>query len=132
MLLRSRSPRAYRRPFSPWRPPITLPKGWGSVGRQHKVFRSAGVYWLYTLLIVMGAGFVLIPRLPLIRLIMISQVANGIFLPFALFYMLKLVNCADSWLPTRIRESRTAIAWTTSGVMVALTVALIWTSLFSG
>ena len=37
----------------------------------------------------------LIPRLPLITLIMISQVANGILLPFVLLYMLKLVNRAD-------------------------------------
>ena len=46
-------------------------------------------YWLYTLLIVGGAGFVLIPRLPLLKVILFSQVANGILLPFVLVYMLR-------------------------------------------
>ena len=39
-----------------------------------------------------GAGFVLIPRLPLLKVILFSQVANGVLLPFVLFYMLMLIN----------------------------------------
>src|ERR1700688_2302580 len=41
-------------------------------------------YWLYTLLIACGAGFVLIPKLPLLKVILLSQVANGVLLPFVL------------------------------------------------
>ena len=47
-------------------------------------------YGLYTGLIVCGAGFVLIPRLPLLKVILLSQVANGVLLPFVLVFMLKL------------------------------------------
>ena len=110
-----------------------IAEGLGFESGVNKTFSEApAFYWLYTSLIILGAGFVLIPGLPLIRLIMISQVANGILLPFVLFYMLKLINRAD--LMGSYKNSRTAnvIAWSTSGVMVALTVALIWTSLFSG
>ncbi len=87
-----------------------IAEGLGFESGVNKKFSEApAFYWLYTLLIVMGAGFVLIPRLPLIRLIMISQVANGILLPFVLFYMLKLVNRADLMgLLQRIRETRTS------------------------
>ena len=55
--------------------------------------------------------------------------ANGILLPFVLFYMLKLVNRAD--LMGKHKNSRLAngIAVTTSVVMVGLTVAMIWTTL---
>jgi NRAMP (natural resistance-associated macrophage protein)-like metal ion transporter len=110
-----------------------IAEGLGFESGVNKKFSDApAFYWLYTCLIVMGAGFVLIPRLPLIRLIMMSQVANGILLPFVLFFMLKLINRAD--LMGSYKNSRTAnvIAWSTSGVMVALTAALIWTSIFSG
>lgn len=117
------------------RPDVTnnIAEGLGFESGVYKTFSEApAFYWLYTLLIVMGAGFVLMPGLPLIRLIMISQVANGILLPFVLFYMLKLVNRADLMGSYKNSGIANVIAWSTSGVMVALTVALIWTSLFSG
>jgi Mn2+/Fe2+ NRAMP family transporter len=109
-----------------------IAEGLGFESGVNKKFSDApAFYWLYTALIVMGAGFVLIPGLPLIRVIMVSQVANGVLLPFVLFYMLKLINRTD--LMGSYKNSRTAnvIAWSTSGVMVTLTVALIWTSVFS-
>jgi NRAMP (natural resistance-associated macrophage protein)-like metal ion transporter len=83
-------------------------------------------YWLYTGLIVVGAGFVLIPKLPLIKVILLSQVANGVLLPFVLAFMLKLVN--KPHLMGNMRNGRwaNAIAGTTSIVMVALTVVMIW------
>jgi NRAMP (natural resistance-associated macrophage protein)-like metal ion transporter len=85
-------------------------------------------YGLYTALIVCGAGFVLFPGLPLLKVILISQVANGILLPFVLAFMLILVNrkqlmgeyCNGVW--------GNAIAGGTSVVMILLTAALIWTS----
>jgi Mn2+/Fe2+ NRAMP family transporter len=72
---------------------------------------------------------VLIPRLPLIKLILYSQVANGILLPFVLIFMLKLVNKTS--LMGTYTNSRVGniIAWSTSVIMIALTVALIWTQL---
>ena len=42
------------------------------------------------MLIVCGAGFVLFPGLPLLKVILLSQVANGILLPFVLGFMLIL------------------------------------------
>jgi len=95
----------------------------------NKRFSEAPVfYWLYTSLIVFGAGVVMIPHLPLIRLILWSQVANGVLLPFVLFYMLKLVNRED--VMGRYCNSRftNAVAVTTSVVMVILTVAMLWTA----
>src|SRR5216110_1276509 len=49
-------------------------------------------YWLYTLLIVAGAGVILIPNLPLVRISILSQVVNGAVLPFVLVFMLLLIN----------------------------------------
>ncbi len=52
-------------------------------------------YWLYTLLIIIGAGIILIPNIPLIAVMLWSQVINGVLLPFILIYMLSLVNSKD-------------------------------------
>jgi Mn2+/Fe2+ NRAMP family transporter len=86
-------------------------------------------YWLYTLLIVGGAGFVLIPGLPLLKVILFSQVANGILLPFVLFYMLTLINRKRIMQEYVNNWWQNVVAWSTAIVMVALTVALVWTSL---
>jgi Mn2+/Fe2+ NRAMP family transporter len=90
-------------------------------------FREAPIfYWLYTGLIVIGASFVLIPNLPLIKLLLYSQVANGILLPFVLTVMLKLVNKQHLMGAMRNGRWANAIAATTSVIMVALTAVMIW------
>jgi Mn2+/Fe2+ NRAMP family transporter len=105
-------------------------EGLGFESGINKKFSEAPVfYWLYTALIVVGAGFVLLPGLPLIRVIIISQVANGILLPFVLFFMLKLINREDLMGTYKNARTANAIAWTTSVLMIALTVALVWTSI---
>jgi len=88
-------------------------------------------YWLYTLLIASGAGFVLIPRLPLLKVLLLSQVANGILLPFVLFYMLTLINRKRIMQEYTNNVWQNAIAWSTAVIMVGLTVGLIWTTLKS-
>ena len=86
-------------------------------------------YSLYTALIVFGAGFVLIPGLPLLKVILISQVANGILLPFVLVFMLKLVNRERIMGEYRNGFWGNLIAGGTSVVMVGLTGMLIWNSI---
>jgi Mn2+/Fe2+ NRAMP family transporter len=86
-------------------------------------------YWLYTLFIVSGAGFVLIPRLPLLKVLLLSQVANGILLPFVLFYMLTLINRKRIMQEYTNKTWQNAVAGATAAIMVALTAALVWTTL---
>jgi NRAMP (natural resistance-associated macrophage protein)-like metal ion transporter len=88
-------------------------------------------YGLYTGLIVFGAGFVLIPHLPLLKVILLSQVANGVLLPFVLFFMLKLINRERIMGEYRNGFWGNAIAYATSFIMVGLTVMLIWNSVTS-
>jgi NRAMP (natural resistance-associated macrophage protein)-like metal ion transporter len=61
-------------------------------------------YGLYTLLIVVGAGVTLIPQFPLVSMILLSQVLNGMLLPFVLIPMVRLVNKKDlmgEWINPR-------------------------------
>jgi len=88
-------------------------------------------YGLYTVLILFGAGFVLVPHLPMLQLILISQVANGVLLPFVLIFMLILVNRKRLMGEYRNRPWANVIAGGTSVIMIVLTVALIWTSVSS-
>jgi NRAMP (natural resistance-associated macrophage protein)-like metal ion transporter len=90
-----------------------------------KQFHEAPVfYWLYTLLIVTGAGVLLIPKVPLVYVSVLSQVINGILLPFVLIFMLLLTN--DRELMGEYVNSRwyNVVSWFTVGAMIALSIAL--------
>jgi Mn2+/Fe2+ NRAMP family transporter len=91
---------------------------------QAKVF-----YGLYTFLIVSGAGFVLIPKMPLFKVIFFSQVANGILLPFVLFYMLSLINRRHVMHEYKNNLFQNLVAGATSVTMILLTAKYLW-SLF--
>ena len=93
-------------------------------------FREAPIfYWLFTLLVVVGAGVVLLPGFPLIKAILWSQILNGILLPVVLVFMVLLVNkvrLMHDWANTRAYN---VVAWTAVATMIALTLVLAWVSL---
>jgi len=102
-------------------------EGLGVESGVNKKFSEAPTfYWIYTFLIAGGAGFVLIPHLPLIKLILFSQVANGVLLPFVLFFMLKLVNRQELMGTYRNSLFANIVAWATSIIMIGLSAALLW------
>ena len=94
-------------------------------GLDKKFHEAPAFYWLYTLLIVGGAGVLLVPGFPLVHVMVLSQVVNGMVLPFVLVFMLLLTN--DRELMGDHVNSRVfnAVAWTTVAVMIALTIALL-------
>ncbi len=100
-------------------------------GVERKFSEAPIFYWLYTALIVCGAGFVLIPRLPLLKVILLSQVANGVLLPFVLFYMLTLINRKRIMQEYTNNVWQNVIAWGTAIVMIGLTIGLIWNTVTS-
>ena len=72
---------------------------------------------------------ILIPNFPLVRMILLSQVLNGMLLPFILIYMTIIVNrkrIMRDWTNSRVYN---AVAWTAVAVMVGLTAALVAISL---
>src|SRR4051812_18006020 len=86
-------------------------------------------YFLYTLLIAVGAGVILIPRFPLVKMILLSQVLNGVLLPFVLIFMVLLINKHDlmgEWTNSR---SANLVSWFTVVIMIGLTLALVGISL---
>ncbi len=104
-------------------------EGLGFESGVDKRFSEAPVfYWLYTLLIGGGAAFVLIPRLPLLKVILYSQVVNGFLLPFVLVYMLLLINRPRLMGTFKNKPWQNWIAWITAVTMISLAAAYIYTS----
>jgi Mn2+/Fe2+ NRAMP family transporter len=86
-------------------------------------------YFLYTAMIVVGAGLVLIPGLPLLKILLLSQTANGVLLPFILIFMLLLAG--DERLMGRYRNGPllNAVAWFTTFALIVLTALMLWFTL---
>jgi NRAMP (natural resistance-associated macrophage protein)-like metal ion transporter len=102
-------------------------EGLGFESGLDKKFHEAPVfYWLFTVLIVAGAGVLLVPRIPLVYVSVLSQVVNGVVLPFVLIFMLLLTN--DVELMGEHTNSRTfnVIAWTTVIVVIVMTLLMLF------
>jgi len=91
-----------------------------------KRFREAPQFFgLYSALIVLGGAFILIPRFPLLAVMFLSQVLNGVLLPFILIFMLLLVNRTDLMGVHVNSRAFNVIAWGTSGIMIVLTLVMV-------
>ncbi len=103
--------------------------GW-EASLNRKFMEAPQFYGLYSLMIILGAGVILFPEIPLIPIMYYSQVINGILLPFILITMLILIN------DRRVMGNYTngpifnLISWITVAVMVILSAFLVITSFF--
>ncbi|MGB8583357.1 MAG: Nramp family divalent metal transporter [Candidatus Sulfotelmatobacter sp.] len=104
----------------------TVCEGLGFESGVDKKFGEAPFfYWLYTLLIVAGGILVLlIPGAQLVRIVLWSQVLNGIVLPFVLIFMLLLINKKELMGEYVNSHLFNAVAWATTILIVGLSLAL--------
>jgi len=109
-------------------------EGLGFESGVDKKFKQAPFfYWLYTLLIAAGAGVVmLLKRDQLVPMTILSQVLNGVLLPFVLYFMLRLINNKE--LMGKHTNSRwfNVIAWATTVIVVGLSVVMMWQQIRGG
>ena len=99
-------------------------------GLDRKLKEAPTFYSLYTLLIVVGAGVILIPKAPLLKILVLSQVANGIWLPVVLIFILLLINRRDLMGDYTNSLGFNVVAWGSSIIMVILTLILMYTAIF--
>jgi NRAMP (natural resistance-associated macrophage protein)-like metal ion transporter len=103
----------------------TVCEGLGFESGVNLRFREAPIfYWLFTGLIVVGAGVVLLPGFPLVRAILLSQVLNGILLPLVLIFMILLVNKPRLMKDWGNSQGYNLVAWSAVVIMIGLTLAL--------
>ena len=82
-------------------------------------------YWLYTILIAGSALIVIMPGFNMVKNILLSQVLNGMLLPFILIFMILLVNrqgIMKEWVNPPFYN---AVAWATVVIVIGMTVALM-------
>ena len=98
--------------------------GW-EVGIDKKLVEAPQFYGVYSLMIFLGAGLILYPDIPLIPIMYISQVINGMVLPFVLIFMLLLINDKKLMAEHTNGPLFNTIAWATTIVMIGFTLLLL-------
>jgi len=88
-------------------------------------------YKLYTSILVISVCIILIPNAPLITITLWTQIINGILLPVVLISMIYLVNNKEIMGQYTNRTGTNLIGWGTVGVLVALSLVLLFFKLFS-
>ena len=106
----------------------TVCEGLGLESGLNRSFRQAPFfYWLYTLLIAGGAIVVLLLKLKsLMAVSILSQVLNGLLLPFILFFMLRLINNKELMGEHTNTRWFNVIAWATAIIVIGLSGVLVW------
>jgi NRAMP (natural resistance-associated macrophage protein)-like metal ion transporter len=98
--------------------------GW-ETGVNRRPREAPGFFIIYTLMILLGAAPILLPRAPLLAIMFWSQTLNGLLLPLVLLVMLRLIN--DTEIMGRHVNSVpfNLVAWGTAAVMIALSALLL-------
>jgi NRAMP (natural resistance-associated macrophage protein)-like metal ion transporter len=97
--------------------------GWES-SLNSKFTEAPQFYGLYSLIIFLCAGIILLPNVPLIAIMYYSQVINGILLPFVLIFMLLLINdkrIMGSYVNGLLMN---IVSWTTVVILIGLSLAM--------
>jgi Mn2+/Fe2+ NRAMP family transporter len=97
--------------------------GWES-GVDKDFEQAPQFFWLFTIIIVISAGLILIPNAPLMAIMFISQVVNGAVLPFVLIFMIKLINDKNLMGDFTNKPTFNTIAWITVVTMIVLTAVM--------
>lgn len=87
-------------------------------------------YWLYTIIIAISAGIILLPGTPLIKISLWSQRLNGIMLPLVLICMMLIINNKEIMGGHTNKKIMNVVGWATIGILVALSVTMVVTSIF--
>jgi Mn2+/Fe2+ NRAMP family transporter len=105
--------------------------GW-EMGVSRKLKEAPVFFGVYTMLIVLGAGIILLPIKSLIEAMLASQTLNGVLLPVILVVILRLIN--DRRLMGKFVNGRgfNVLSWAMVVVLIVLTVILVVTSTFPG
>ncbi len=85
---------------------------------------------LYTGFIVIGAGIILLPGVPLITVMLVSQTVNGILLPVILVFMLILINDREIMGEYVNGPVMNTVAWGTAAALIVMTALLLVTTVF--
>ena len=91
-----------------------------------KSFKEAPHFlFLYTTMIILGASIVLIPGLPLIKVMWFSQIINCLLLPAILLFMLRLINDKELMGPFKNSWWTNTAAYAGTAILIVLNIILL-------
>jgi NRAMP (natural resistance-associated macrophage protein)-like metal ion transporter len=97
-------------------------------GIDKKFSEAPQFYFLFTVIILIGAGIILIPGAPLIAITIWTQVINAILLPVVLICMMVIINDKEIMEDYTNNRLQNVIGWATTAILIVLSAFL----LFSG
>jgi len=97
-------------------------------GIDKKFSEAPQFYFLFTVIILIGAGIILIPGAPLIAITIWTQVINAILLPVVLICMMIIINDKEIMEDYTNNRLQNLIGWATTIILIVLSAFL----LFSG
>jgi len=103
--------------------------GW-EAGVDKKFSEAPQFYSLYTGIIAAGAAAILLPGIPLLKIMYLSQVLNGAVLPIVIIFMLVLINDRRLMGTHVNRPPQNIIAIAISAVIIALSIAMVVLPIF--
>jgi len=97
----------------------------------NKSFREAPQFIsIYTMMIAAGALVVLVPKAPLVFLMVLSAVINGLMLPFVLVFVVRLINNPKIMGEFVNSRAYNIISWSTVAAVALLTVLFVFATVF--
>lgn len=103
--------------------------GW-EAGVDKKFSEAPQFYSLYTAIIALGVAAILLPGIPLLKIMYLSQVLNGVVLPVVIVFMLVLINDRRLMGTHVNRLPQNAVAIAISALIIALSFAMVILPLF--
>jgi Mn2+/Fe2+ NRAMP family transporter len=82
-------------------------------------------YWLFTIILAIAVGVILIPNAPLIQITVWTQVFNGVLLPVVLICMLLIINKKDVMGERVNGRFGNLIGWSTAIVLLGMNAVFL-------
>jgi NRAMP (natural resistance-associated macrophage protein)-like metal ion transporter len=98
----------------------------------NKTLKEAPEFFtLFTIIVIIGIGIILIPGAPLIEITLWSQIINGVLLPVVLICMMLMVNNKEIMGKYVNGKVKNIIGWLTIIVLIILTIILTFDSIIN-
>jgi NRAMP (natural resistance-associated macrophage protein)-like metal ion transporter len=101
-------------------------------GIDKKFSEAPQFYFLFTVIILIGAGVILIPGAPLIAITIWTQVVNAILLPVVLICMMIIINNKEIMENYTNNRLQNVIGWTTTAILIVLSAFLLFSGIGLG
>jgi NRAMP (natural resistance-associated macrophage protein)-like metal ion transporter len=101
-------------------------------GIDKKFGEAPQFYFLFTIIILIGAGIILIPGAPLIAITIWTQVLNAILLPVVLVCMMIIINNKEIMEDYTNNRLQNIIGWSTSAILIVLSAFLLYSGIWLG